>query len=163
MNARHENRGEDWARALGAVPSGLFVITTGRGDEATGFLGSFVQQVGFEPPCLAIAVQSGRPIEALIRATDGFCVSVLDEQSRYLMAHFARGFGPGEPAFEGLDIERTPSGLVFSPDALAWIECRLRGEATWSDHTVFCGEVIAGFRRPDSLPLVHVRKTGTSY
>jgi len=155
--------GEDWARALGAVPSGLFVATTGTGSEVTGFLASFVQQVGFAPPSIAMAVKSGRANEELIRRTGAFCLSILDEQSRYLMAHFARGFPPGANAFEGVEMDRAPSGLPFARDALAWLDCRVIGEASWSDHTVFCGEIVAGARRPGALPLVHVRKIGTSY
>ena len=36
-------------RELGRLPSGLYVLTAGRGAAATGMLASWVQQVGFEP------------------------------------------------------------------------------------------------------------------
>ena len=38
------------AQAVGHIPSGLFILTVGRGEAATGLLTSFVQQVGFDPP-----------------------------------------------------------------------------------------------------------------
>ena len=77
------------ARALGTVPSGLFILTTGRGDAATGALVSFVQQVGFEPPAVVVAVKAGRPIEALLRDTGRFCLSTLDDSAMVLLRHFA--------------------------------------------------------------------------
>ena len=39
-------------RALGRIPSGLFVVTVCRGDVETGMLASWVQQCSFEPPQL---------------------------------------------------------------------------------------------------------------
>lgn len=163
MSTPDIRRDDGWARALGAVPSGLFVATAGTGPDATGFLASFVQQVGFEPPCITIAVRSGRRIVDLIRDSGSFCVSILDEQSRSLMAHFARGFEPGVSAFQGVETTLAPSGVPYVVAALAWLDCRVVGEASWTDHVLFCGEVVAGGRRANGAPLVHVRKTGTSY
>jgi flavin reductase (DIM6/NTAB) family NADH-FMN oxidoreductase RutF len=151
------------ARALGAVPSGLFVATAGRGAAATGSLVSFVQQVGFTPPCLTVAIRKGRPLEALIRGGRRFCLSILDDASINLLSHFARGFDPGQPAFDGVSTEVDEAGVPYLLDAVAWLSCSLIGEADWSDHVVFCGEVVAGDRRRPDQPLVHVRKTGLSY
>jgi flavin reductase (DIM6/NTAB) family NADH-FMN oxidoreductase RutF len=163
MSGSQRSRIDGWARALGAVPSGLFIATAGTGAGATGFLASFVQQVGFEPPCLAIAVHAGRPVVELIREGGAFCISVLDEDSRALMAHFARGFEPHESAFDGVETAQAASGVPYLSRALAWLDCRVVGEVHWSDHIVFCGEVVGGSRREGGIPLVHVRKTGTSY
>ena len=38
------------ARALGRIPSGLYIVSTVRDGRPVGFLGSFVMQMGFEPP-----------------------------------------------------------------------------------------------------------------
>ncbi len=153
----------DWARALGKVPSGLFIVTAGTGDDATGFLASWVQQVGFEPPAVSAVVKQGRHVGDLIRVGGSFCVSVLDAESKDLLGHFARGFAPGDPAFVGITTATSSSGVPYLPGALAWLECKLLGEVDWSDHTVFCGEVVAGATRGDGDPLVHVRKNGLSY
>ena len=44
------------ARALGRIPCGLFLATVETPDGPVGFVASFVQQVGFEPPTVALAV-----------------------------------------------------------------------------------------------------------
>ncbi len=155
---------EGIGRALGRIPSGLFIVTAGRGQEATGMLASWVQQVGFEPPALCVAVKKGRPFGDLIRRERAFCVAVLDEKGKSVMAHFARGFDPGEPAFEGVAVAQSSAGVQYPTAAQAWLGCRLIGEvADWSDHLVLCGEVTEGDGRQDVEPLVHVRKNGFSY
>ncbi|MGE3174626.1 MAG: flavin reductase family protein [Planctomycetota bacterium] len=151
-------------RAMARLPSGLYVLTAGRGDAATGMLASWVQQIGFEPPTLIVALKKGRPIEQLVRDDGVFCLSVLCQSSKALMGHFARGFEPGEPAFTGLDVAVTASGVPYPRAAHAHLECAVRATALdWSDHTVVCAEVTGGDRRDDDQPLVHVRKNGFSY
>jgi len=151
-------------RALSRLPSGLYVLTAGAGAGATGMLSSWVQQVGFEPPALVVALKKGRPIEALLRSQDTFCLSVIDDDSKSLVAHFARGFEPGTPAFDGIDTSHTEQGTPYPTAAHAHLVCRRVGIAdNWTDHTVICGEVIGGEGRLDAQPLVHIRKSGFSY
>lgn len=151
-------------RALARLPSGLYVLTAGRGDQATGMLASFVQQVGFEPPTLVVALKKGRPIEALVRREGAFCLAVIDERSRALMGHFAAGFAPGEAAFAGLDMAVSALGVPWPRAAPAHLVCRVRGvEDGWCDHAIVCGEVVAGEGDLDARPLVHVRRNGFSY
>jgi len=150
------------ARALGAVPSGLFVATAGTGAAATGFLASWVQQAGFDPPCITLAVRRGRPVAERIRAGGAFCVSVLGEDDRALLAHFAPGFEAGEAAFDGIAIGLSSAGVPYVRDAAAWLGCRLLGEVAWSDHVLFAGEVVEG-DRTGHRPMVHVRRTGANY
>lgn len=151
-------------RALARIPSGLFVLTAGRGAAATGLLASFVQQVGFEPPALCVAVKKGRDLEELIRREGAFCLAVIDGSSRRLMSHFARGFDAGEPAFVGIEVADSVVGIPYPVAAQAHLACRVLGAAAdWSDHTVFCGEVVGGDARQDQDPLIHIRKNGFSY
>ena len=151
------------AQALGTVPSGFFVATAGVGAESTGMLVSFVQQAGFVPPCISIALKPGRPMLALVRASRRFCLSVIDDASVALLGHFARGFDPGKPAFTNVNTALDDAGVPYLVDALAWMSCRVVGEVTWSDHVIVCGEVLDGRRRDSGQPMVHVRKNGLGY
>ena len=64
----------DKATAVGHIPSGLFIITAKDGDTNTidGYLGSWVQQVSFEPLLLSLCVKEGRPAYDAIMAGDLF-------------------------------------------------------------------------------------------
>lgn len=150
-------------RALACIPSGLFVLTAGRGPVATGMLASFVMQAGFAPPAVTVAVRKGRPIEDLLAREGIFCLTVIAPASRGLLTHFARGFDPDEDAFAGLEMRRSRDGVPFPAGGLAHLECRVLGAADWSDHVVFCGEVVGGEGRPELDPLVHFRRNGYSY
>ena len=151
------------AIGLGRIVSGLSVLTTGEGVRATGMLASFVQQAGFDPPAITVAVKKGRPIVEALRDHGKFCISVLHDGSIGLLAHFARGFEPGAPAFEGVETLPGKNGVPYLSDAHAHLACELIGEADWTDHIVFCGRVIDGNRLDDDQPLTHVRKDGLSY
>jgi len=151
-------------RALSRLPSGLFVLTAGTGDRAVGMLTSWVQQVGFEPPTIVVALRKGRPLEALVRKEGAFCLAVLDQASKPLLRHFARAFDPDQPAFGGIDTTLSSIGVPFPSAAHAHLVCRVRGVVDdWSDHAVVCGEVVGGDGRTEVTPLVHVRKSGFSY
>jgi flavin reductase (DIM6/NTAB) family NADH-FMN oxidoreductase RutF len=151
-------------RALARLPSGLYVLTVGRGEAATGMLASWVQQVGFEPPSLVVALRKGRPIEAQLRKEGAFCLAVIDEASKSLRSHFARGFEHGEPAFTRVATATSSLGVPYPTAAHAHLVCRVRGIADdWSDHAVVCAEVVGGDARLDAAPLVHVRKNGFAY
>ena len=151
------------AQAMGSIPSGLFILTTGRGDEATGLLTSFVQQAGFDPLAVTVAIQRKRDVAGLIRKEKAFCLSILRRESKQILAHFARGFEGGEPAFGGLSIELCDLGIPYLSAAHGHLVCELIGESTWTDHVLFCAKVIGGACHGDGEPWIHLRKSGLSY
>lgn len=151
------------AAGLGRIVSGLYILTVGEGERSTGMLASFVQQAGFEPPAVTVAVKKGRAINDLLEETGRFCISVLHDDSSGLLAHFARGFEPGAPAFEGVAVTAGANGVPYLTDAHAHVACELIGQGEWTDHTVYCGRVIGGGRIDDGEPMTHVRKDGLSY
>jgi flavin reductase (DIM6/NTAB) family NADH-FMN oxidoreductase RutF len=151
------------ARALGRIPSGLFIVTSLRGRRPSGFLGSFVMQSGFEPPTVSVAVGRDRPQLADIRQSGRFALSILDSGSRGLMAPFLRRLPEGKSPLDGLAIRTTSSGSVVLAEALAWIDCLVTGEFETGDHAVVFGEVLEGALLREAEPCTHVRKNGLDY
>src|SRR5947209_14083537 len=90
------------AQALGRVPSGLYILTVRSGERATGLLASWVQQAGFDPPMVTVAVATRRYVAEWIGETGAFTLNQLAAGSKPLIRHFGRGFDPDAPAFEGL-------------------------------------------------------------
>lgn len=152
------------AAAIGRIPSGLFVLTAGVGEQATGALVSWVQQAGFAPPAVVVALRADRAVTQLVRAEQCFCLAVLSVGEKKLMGHFARGFDLGEPAFRGLELATSSFGVPYPASASTWLGCRVLAETKGiTDHVLFCAEVIEGRGSSEVEPLVHVRKTGLSY
>jgi flavin reductase (DIM6/NTAB) family NADH-FMN oxidoreductase RutF len=148
---------------LGRVPSGLFVLTARNGSEETGMLASWVMQAGFEPPMISLALRKDRYVTQWL--TDGlpFVLNLLGKEHKSLMAHFGRGFKPGEPAFVGLSVERTQHELAVLLEALGHLECVPRSHVDTNDHRLFLAEVTGGRLQGDDHPAVHIRKSGAHY
>ncbi len=151
------------ARALGRIPSGLFIATTEVHGVRSGCIVSFVMQAGLEPPVVSVAFARERPFLDEVRRARRFALSVLDERSRRAMVAFTRRTPPGESPFDKLDIATTDSGLPVIADALAWIEARVRGEHLTTDHAIVFADVVAASVAREGEPHVHLRRNGLSY
>lgn len=151
------------ARPLGQIPSGCFVVTAMDGERCTAVLASWVQQAGFAPPALTVAIKKeGRPIREIIDRTGQFIVNTLGDQPTGLLKHFAKGFGLDAPAFEGLPTEDHEAGVILN-DALGWLACRLTNTVDAGDHVVLIAHVIDGRKLADGKPHIHLRTNGFSY
>ena len=151
-------------KAVGKIPSGLFVITCGPGSMGTGYLGSWVQQISFDPMIVAIAVKPQRWAKQLIEDHRHFCVNVLGAEDKDLMKHFARGFASDTNAFEGIAWHTGKSGVAVLDKSIANIECEWTGDSFQpGDHLVMAGRVISGNINYTGKPLTHVRTSGKDY
>ena len=119
-------------------------------------------QMGFAPPTVCVAVAKDRKQLDDLRAGGRFAISILDASSRKLMASFLKN-GVDGAAFDHVKVGRTRSGLPVVLDALAWIDCEIRGEHATGDHVVLFGEVVEGSVLRDGEPCMHVRKDGLVY
>ncbi len=149
--------------AMGRIPSGIFILTVRRGDDETGMLASWVQQAGFEPPMLSVAVRQGRYVGEWLDAKAPFVLNLVGEGDKRLLKHFGRGFEPGAPAFDGVEIERTASGAAILREAVAHLECATAGHVDSGDHRVYLARVLSGALHGDNRPMVHIRKSGLHY
>ena len=152
------------ARALGRIPSGLYIVsTTDGGSPALGFLGSFLTQVGFEPPTLCVAVGKERAHLTAMRSSGHFAVSILDQESQALMSAFFKAPPEGKSVFDDLDTTSAPSGAPVLTGALAWLDCEITGEHEVGDHVVVFGKVTSAELLREGDASVHMRKNGLGY
>ncbi len=64
---------------LGRLPSGIFILTIGSGDRATGMLASWVMQAGFEPPMVTVAIKQGRYVGEWLAEGQPFVLNLVGE------------------------------------------------------------------------------------
>ena len=150
-------------RALGRIPSGIFVCACGRGTDAHPFVASWVMQASFDPPAITISVEEDRAaIQALEAAGGGFTLSILPDKRHDLMKPF---FAKASATpFGDLATTATESGGIFLTDGLAWLDCVKVTECQVGKHRIIVAKVIDGeVLQEGSHPLVHVRKHGFSY
>lgn len=149
------------ARALGRIPTGLFIVTTVLDGRRAGFLGSFLVQTGFDPPTLCVSVARDREHLRGMRRSEHFAVSILDGSAKGLMQPFLRR-AVADP-FEGLATHEVAGGAPVLSDALAWLSCKVIGEHELPDHVVVFGEVADARLLREGEPSTHVRKNGLTY
>ncbi len=148
---------------LGRVTSGIYILTAGTGDRATGMLTSWVMQAGFDPPMVTVAVKQGRYITEWLAAGEPFVLNVVSESQTSLFKHFGKGFEPEEPAFKGLGVHTCPRGVPILDDSVGHLECEPAEHVDSGDHRIFLARVVRGSFQDDQKPYVHVRKSGTNY
>lgn len=149
--------------ALSRVPSGLSILTFGDRDSGSGMLVSWVQQASFEPPMATLAVKRDRPLVERLESGEPFVLNPLGEDQKKLLKHFARGFDPGQPAFEGIETETAANGAVALAGAIASLECRVESSVDAGDHLVLVAHVTGGVLRDETPPMVHVRRRADHY
>lgn len=154
------------ARALGRIPSGLFIVTIRHGEKATGLLASWVQQAGFDPPVVTVAVKADRYHAEWIRESGRFGVNQIASGDKVLLRHFGKGFAPEESAFEGIPLLEggSSSGPPLLANALTAMKAEVVGEYQASDHVLFFGKILSGqLNGEPAEPYVHLRQNGLKY
>ncbi len=106
-------------KALGKIPSGIHILTTGQGTAALAMLASWVQQAGFDPPAVTVAVAKGRPAGAAIHQNQAFVLSILAEGDKELLKKYARGLRRGRIRLRGCRPLRPARGFPRWP--MRWV------------------------------------------
>lgn len=151
-------------KALGRIPSGLYVATAEHAGQRGAALVSWVQQAAFSPPALTLALAKDRPLLGLIRSAGRLALCLLAEEDTALLKKYARGTSSLEDPFEAVATIRTPGGLIALADALGYLECQvLRLVDFDADHELAIARVTAGAVLKDGKPFVHLRGSGFHY
>jgi flavin reductase (DIM6/NTAB) family NADH-FMN oxidoreductase RutF len=149
---------------LGRVPSGIFILTVGTGERATGMLSSWVIQAGFEPPMVSVAVKLGRYVCDWLSDGQPFVLNLVGESQTHLLKHFGKGFEPGAQAFEGLEVTHCARGVPVLKGCLGHLECEPARHIDSGDHRIFLAKVVRGkLNDAAAKPMVHIRKSGANY
>lgn len=153
------------AWAVGKIPSGLFIVTarSGSGDR-DGFLGSWIQQVSFEPLLITMAIKAGRPFFDILQAEGRFCVNIIGKENGGALKPFWGAYKPGEDALAQVPHRVTTRGSMVLDGAMGALECRVREILKPGDHHLVIGEVEEALTlKPEDKPMTHIRPSGLDY
>ncbi len=147
-------------KALGRIPSGLFVITAKCEDKEDAVLASWVSQCSFDPPAVTIALGTLRAARLLVEASGAFIVNILPQDDTTLLKHFSR---PPEDIFKDVKTRKGLEGIRILTDAVAYLECEVVQAMQSGDHVLYIGEIVGGKTLKGGDPYIHVRDNGFSY
>lgn len=150
-------------KALGKVVSGLYVVTSKKGDDVGAFTASFLVQVSFEPPLIAMSVRKGRGSYELITDSGAFVVNIMSKDMMKVVGRFSRPRPEGESGLNEVNHEEKTLGIPVLTDSLAYLECKVYSTTEAGDHVIILGEVVNGEMLKEGEPASHVRKNGFNY
>jgi flavin reductase (DIM6/NTAB) family NADH-FMN oxidoreductase RutF len=155
--------------ALGRVPSGVFIVTTGSDKNASnkdGMMASWVAQAGFAPPSLVVAVNKTRPIKDALNVGDMFAVNVLSKRNMDIFKAFAKPHKVGEEdnRFAGIELVASAADAPAFKEAVSYMVLKVTSTTDASDHILVVGEIVDGeLLNSADEPMVHLRKDGFQY
>lgn len=149
------------ARALGNVPGGVWVLTARDEDRRLGLLVGSVQQLGFSPPIVGVAVPKGEPIMPLLSDSGRFALCQIGEADRRIRRKFSAEPEPDEDPFLGLRLlaPKQP-GLPIVETSVGHLECEIIRHLDFEgDHDLFVGQVVSAVFA-EGTPVVRLRDNG---
>ena len=149
--------------ALRKIPHGVYVIGVKQGNQLNAFTGTWLTQVSFTPPLVAIGVKKDNLSFRMIEQDRVFTVNILGKDHKPLAEHFVK---PASVVGEKLKEVPHRTGVTGAPilnDAIAYVECQVREIANaLGDHAVVIGEVVEAGVRTDG-PALTLMDTGWHY
>ena len=139
-------------RALKKLTTGIYIVTTKQESQINGMVASWVSQVSFSPPLVMVAVEKERYSHQMITAGKVFAINILSTQQKKEVPLF-KGTHKPEEKFFNTPYTTKNTGAPIINDAIAYLDCVLRGQFAPGDHTLFIGEVIEGDVLKDGDPL----------
>jgi flavin reductase (DIM6/NTAB) family NADH-FMN oxidoreductase RutF len=149
-------------RALKLIPYTLFVVGARLGEEKHAFTGSWLTQVSFKPPMVAIGVKRTHRSNEMIRESGVFSLNFLDEEQQEVAKHFFRSHRMSGDRLGSYAYKEGANGCPLLDDALAHVQCRVYEIVETGDHTLFVGEVMDAELLRETPPL-ELKKTGWTY
>ena len=149
---------DEWIRALGAMPYGIYVLTSFHEEEINGMIASWVSQVSYDPLLIMVAVHTNRYSHQLIDQSGCLALHVLARDQADLLKRF-KGSDP-QAKFAGLQWQRGKTGCPILADCIAYFEGRIFDRFRPGNHTLFFAEIVdAGFIA-DAQPLTSLDYNG---
>lgn len=150
----------EFRTAMGQFATGVTVVTTLDGDRPAGITVNALASVSLEPPLVVVALDRGRFIVPLLRATRRYAINILAEEQQALSDCFAGAdLTPNRDAFCGAAWRPGRLGVPILEGSLATLECEVVQTVDVGDHALWVGQVESlEILAPHGHPLFYHRK-----
>jgi len=141
-------------KALGTFPTGIVVVTAGKGADAKGITVNSFTSVSLEPPLVAWCLGKSSSRYALFTEPESFTISVLAAAQQAVSDRLAGGAGC---SVTGLALTETENGAPGIAGALAIFECTRAALHEAGDHVILVGRVTAFTAQSEGAALTYFR------
>lgn len=135
---------------------GVYVVGVAHEEQHDAFTAAWIMQVSFEPLLLALSINPDNASYPLLRAGDGFTVSVLRQGQLELARRLGTRSGRDQDKLAGVGWRPGRNGAPILVDAVAYFDCVLTGSLRSGDHELVLGQVVDGrILAPEQRPLTY--------
>ncbi|HEC76514.1 MAG TPA: High molecular weight rubredoxin [Thermoplasmatales archaeon] len=155
-------------KALRKISYGLYVVSSGRGNEINGQISNTVFQVCSSPPVIAICINKKNLTYGLIKENKVFAASVLSKSaSMKLIGRFGFKSGREINKFEGVKYKIGLTGVpILTENVVAYMEAEVIASIEVKTHTIFIGKIVEAElienEEPMTYSFYHEIKGGSS-
>ena len=149
--------------SLRKIPHGVYVIGVKQDSKLNAFTGTWLTQVSFTPPLVALGIKRDSHSLDMVRTDRVFSVNMLGKGHKAIAEHFVKPASTGGEKLSGVGYRLGKTGAPILTEAIAYLECEVREIANeLGDHAVVIGEVVeAGVHRDE--PALTLMDTGWHY
>jgi len=133
---------------------GLYAVTVRRGGEHAGFTANWLTQVSFDPPLLALSVESDSHSITFIQATGIFTVNVLPRGATETAGTLGRRWAKVPDKLERVGWDAGPNGCAVLHEALGYLECAVDAALPAGDSTLFVARITGAGVLREGPPLM---------
>ena len=142
--------------AMRYLAGAVSVVTTGIGEQRTGFTATSVSSLSVEPPTLLVCLNRSSSSWPVLTTHGAFCVNVLSHDHLHVADRFAgRGGAQGTARYEGEQWRQLATGTWVLSSALAAFDCEVEEALDRHSHTILIGRVKAIALRDSAEPLLY--------
>ena len=149
--------------ALRKISHGIYVVGVKDGAQTNAFTATWLTQVSFTPPLVALGVKKDGGSFHMIQQGGVFSVNLLGKGQKALAEHFVKPASVVGEKLKDVPHRAGKTGAPVLTEAIAYFECEVREIANErGDHAIVIGEVIeAGVQRDE--PTLTLADTGWHY
>lgn len=163
----------DHARAVGKIPSGIFVVSSELKTGQYAFIASWVQQVSFNPLLIALAFSKDRNQLTELLESGNLRLHILGQNSKSLIGKISKLAIPDLVKLGYIELAASlhpqsndpyqNMGIII-PSALATMDLKIISQVQPGDHVVVFAEVRSHLLlQSNDQPLFHTRASGYTY
>ena len=148
----------EFRRALGQFATGVTLATTAAAGEWHGATANAVMSVSLEPPLVLLSIKVGSRMEAALRHSDNYALSILAAGQQRVAQYFSDSSQPHDrAAFAQFPHRTARTGAPLLEGALAQIDCQIETVYPGGDHLLYLGRVVYLHAAGDDEPLLYLR------
>lgn len=148
--------------ALRRIVHGVYVVGVREGDHLNAFTATWITQVSFEPPLVAVGIRKDSVSFGMIERSRLFAINFLASGQKDLAQHFLKPAHLGGDKLSGIRHRAGVTGAPILEEAAAFVECRVKEIHPAGDHSIVVGEVVEAGVQREAEPMT-LKETGWHY